>query len=152
MNQYFDQENHITQAGIQALVQEDASEAERLMLSEHLSVCDECLLRYTRALSPEKLKEPSQPLLGKILRQVRLRLAARTVNRYVTAGIAACAAIALWIGGAFTPEVLLGDASYAEDLKNVSTVVSEKTKQITTSLSDVISQIIYAGGRYHEKK
>ncbi len=152
MNDYFDKQGHITKAGFNALLQKEANGPQLLRLSEHLSVCDQCLLTYTEHLTPDPLMTPDHPLTGQILRKLRLRLTALTANRYVTAGIAACIAMVLWVGGMFTPDISLENPSYTEDLRSVSAQVSEKTRLFTSAISDAISQIVTIGGNSHEKK
>ena len=83
--------NHLTNNDLRDLMAGRASEADRLRAAEHLSCCDECLLRYTLALSPENCMEPIRPTAPTVIQRIRLRLADRTFRRYG----AAVAAVAL---------------------------------------------------------
>jgi len=94
--------NHLTNNDLRDLMAGRASEADRLRAAEHLSCCDECLLRYTLALSPENCMEPIRPTAPTVIQRIRLRLADRTFRRYGAAVAAVALAMLFWVSGLFS--------------------------------------------------
>ena len=65
----FDQNGHLTDEALQALIrEEDLDELQRLEISEHLSFCDACTARYTDLLCDDVLQSPPVPLYGEIMK------------------------------------------------------------------------------------
>lgn len=68
----FDQNGHLTDEALQALIrEEDLDELQRLEISEHLSFCDACTARYTDLLCDDVLQSPPVPLYGEIMKKVQ---------------------------------------------------------------------------------
>ena len=68
----FDQNGHLTDEALQALIrEEDLDELQRLEISEHLSFCDACTARYTDLLCDDVLQSPPVPLYGESMKKVR---------------------------------------------------------------------------------
>ena len=99
----FSHDGHLTDQALQGLVSGGGlSELERLELSEHLSYCDDCLLRYTELLDKTALLEPSPQCLDGLWQRIRRRMLRLLVNRYATAAAAVAIMLtALW-SGSFT--------------------------------------------------
>ena len=60
MTELFLQNGHLSDEGLQALIDGTLDELQRLEAAEHLSFCDECLTRYTALLTGDVLEEPEQ--------------------------------------------------------------------------------------------
>lgn len=97
----FRTDGHLTDEGLSALIDGTLDEMQRLEAAEHLSFCDDCLLRYTQRMESAALAQPAQPLREGVLARIRRRAAAIFFNRYAAAGAAACLALTLWGTGVF---------------------------------------------------
>ncbi len=97
--QIFNENGHFTQEGLKALTDGSLDELNRLEAAEHLSFCDECLMRYTDMLSEEELIAPSKPLVPK--QRIREKGVQLFLNRYLPAAMAAVFAFVLWGTGVF---------------------------------------------------
>ena len=64
---------HLTDEGLRALVEGSLDEMERLEAAEHLSFCDECLVRYTELLTEPVCQDPPQDLTLPVMRSLRQR-------------------------------------------------------------------------------
>lgn len=58
----FYENGHLTPEGLNALVDGQLDEMARLEAAEHLSFCDECLVRYTALVEQAPLAAPETPL------------------------------------------------------------------------------------------
>lgn len=58
----FHENGHLTSEGLKALTEGRLDELARLEAAEHLSFCDECLVRYTALLEDAPLAAPKAPL------------------------------------------------------------------------------------------
>lgn len=92
----FDQNGHLTDQAIAALVQgKELDEITRLEISEHLAYCDLCLQRYTDALTDQVLLTPEVSCKDTIWRRVRVRTVRILTSRYATAAAAVALALTL---------------------------------------------------------
>lgn len=99
----FDQNGHLTDEALQALIrEEDLDELQRLEISEHLSFCDACTARYTDLLCDDVLQSPPVPLYGEIMKKVRKKERRLFLRRLTTVSAAACLALVFWWSGVFT--------------------------------------------------
>ena len=131
MEEYFNEDGHLTDYAIKELICGEPDELTRLEISEHLSFCDDCLLRYTLALDSETLLTPDTPLADSIMRNIKSRVRRVFLNRYATAAVAACFAMALWTNGIF----------HVEDYKkNLDLRPVRKIEYNAGSLSDQLSE------------
>ena len=92
----FDENGHLSSAGLQALLQGQPDELQRLEAAEHLAFCDECLLRYTALLEEDALLSPQKDLAPMVQKRLRRHNLRALGNRYMTAAAAAFLAVALW--------------------------------------------------------
>jgi len=97
----FNPDGHLTNQALQALNTSVLDELSRLEAAEHLSFCDQCLLRYTEVLEQGQLITPPDTLKPKILAELRRRSLRLFSSRYATAVAAAGLALVLWSGGVF---------------------------------------------------
>lgn len=98
MNLFYD-DGHLSDDGLSALLAGSLDELESLEAAEHLSFCDECLLRYTGALTEETLLVPEAPLKPSVMKRIKRRAGLVLFNKYTTVAAAACLAMALWGSG-----------------------------------------------------
>lgn len=101
MTELFLENGHLTDEGLQALLDGSLDEMQRLEAAEHLSFCDECLVRYTDMITPQQELEPPQDQTLSVMRRLRKRAAALTFNRYSAAVAAVVVTGALWYSGVF---------------------------------------------------
>jgi len=97
----FNPDGHLTKQALQALNTGVLDELSRLEAAEHLSFCDQCLLRYTEVLEQSEQITPPDTLKPKILAKLRRRSLRLFSARYATAIAAAGLALVLWSGGVF---------------------------------------------------
>ena len=89
-----DKNGHITQEALLAWNEGSLCEQQRLELAEHLTCCDDCLLRLT-ALELEELP-PARDLVGPAVRQARPRRPLLFWQRCGSAAAAVCFAFLGW--------------------------------------------------------
>ena len=73
MTELFYQDGHLSDEGLKALIQGTLEETQRLEAAEHLSFCDDCLVRYTDLLAGEALMEPEEDVTLPVMRRLRRR-------------------------------------------------------------------------------
>lgn len=98
----FQDDGHLTGAGLAALMDGTLDGMGRLEASEHLSFCDECLLRYTDLLTDGVLLAPKTPVAQNVTHTLRRRTLRAVQGRCARAAAAAVLALALWSAGVFT--------------------------------------------------
>lgn len=101
MTELFLQTGHLSDEGLQALIDGTLDEMQRLEAAEHLSFCDECLTRYTALLTGDVLEEPEQDVTLPVMRRLRRRAVKIAWNRYATAAAAVVITAGLWYSGVF---------------------------------------------------
>lgn len=102
MTELFLQSGHLSDEGLQALVDGTLDEMQRLEAAEHLSFCDECLARYTGLLTGDVLEQPEQDVTLPVMRRLRRRAAKSVWNRYAAAAAAVVITAGLWYSGVFS--------------------------------------------------
>lgn len=98
----FLQNGHLSDEGLEALAQGSLDELGRLEAAEHLSFCDDCLVRYTALLTDDVLQQPQQDVTLPVMRKLRQRTMKVLVNRYTAAVAAVMIAGTLWYSGVLT--------------------------------------------------
>ena len=101
MTELFLQTGHLSDEGLQALIDGTLDEMQRLEAAEHLSFCDECLTRYTALLTGDVLEEPEQDVTLPVMRRLRRRAVKNVWNRYAAAAAAVGITAGLWYSGVF---------------------------------------------------
>ena len=99
MTELFLQTGHLSDEGLQALIDGTLDEMQRLEAAEHLSFCDECLTRYTALLTGDVLEEPEQDVTLPVMRRLRRRAVKNVWNRYAAAAAAGVITAGLWYSG-----------------------------------------------------
>lgn len=102
MSELFLETGHLSDEGLKALIQGTLNETSRLEAAEHLSFCDECLVRYTCLLTEEVQVEPEHSTVLPVMRRLRQRTFKMLVSRYTAAAAAVMIAGALWYSGVLT--------------------------------------------------
>lgn len=100
----FLENGHLTDEGLQAVIDEKLNELQRLEASEHLSFCDFCLVRYTSMLENVDLYTPAQPLLPPVAARLRQKFIKVVFSKYATAAAAVALAVTLTVSGVFSPD------------------------------------------------
>ena len=101
MTELFLQNGHLSDEGLQALIDGTLDALQRLEAAEHLSFCDECLTRYTALLTGDVLEEPEQDVTLPVMRRLRRRAVKSAWNRYAAAAAAVVITAGLWYSGVF---------------------------------------------------
>ncbi len=143
MNEYFLENGHLTDDGLLALIREEAGETERLELAEHLSFCDDCLLRYMEKLQSAELMTPEPSMAEGILARVRRKARRLWANKYLPMTAAAALAITLWGLGVFNIELPRDDGKALDALNNTAASISQSTAQFTRDLSDRLNELFH---------
>lgn len=147
MADLFNQDGHLTDDAIILLSMEEVSELGLLEISEHLSFCDECLIRYTQMLTDDALMEPEQPLAERIMSRIKHRARVIFFNKFVTMGVAASFAIIFWVTGVFSFRPVENHSKLVEGISYSAADISQRATQITQSISDSINSLFdYIGG------
>ena len=106
----FDQNGHLSDQAIAALVSGDELDAlTRLEIAEHLSYCDFCLQRYTKALEESLLLTPEISCQHTIWWKIRERTVRILTSRYATAAAAMALALTLVWADIPLPEQTLAE-------------------------------------------
>lgn len=119
----FHDNGHLTDEGMQAIVDGNLDELQSLEASEHLSFCDACLTRYLGLLEGTELLEPEQPIKENVLRRIKRKARTILFSRYATVAAAAALVMTVWSTGVFG---------------EVKTAVSERAPLGTGSVSEQI--------------
>lgn len=101
MTELFHENGHLTDQGLQALINGELDELQRLEASEHLAYCACCMDRYLEQLTGDVLLDPPQDLELPVARGIRAKLASQTGRRWATAAVAAVLSLTLWGTGVF---------------------------------------------------
>lgn len=157
--EFFDIQGHLTDAALDALIDETADELQRLEIAEHLSFCDHCLERYTSRLTGEVLVVPPVkpvPISETVLQKIRHRARAVFFNRYATMAVAACFALILWVSGAFVVNANRMEFKLLDAIQNGSQQFSEVTNSFSEKLSDILQELFNKfdakGDSHHAQK
>lgn len=126
----FDQNGHLTDEAIRAAIQQTLDEMGRLEVSEHLSFCDQCLLRYTQQLTDDTLMAPQTPVAPPVLSRIRQKTVRIFFNKYVAVAAAASFALVFWGTGVFQSMVPLR-STQAQTPTTVQTQTARKGETVT---------------------
>ena len=156
MKELFDPKGHLTDDALRYLINGELEELNRLEVSEHLSFCDECILRYTQVLTDDCLIAPPEPMVESIMHRIRKRARVIFFNKYVTMGAAASFAIVFWVNGIFTVNMNTDQDRIIDGISNSAAAFSERTVEITEkfteSITKIFNQISLEGVFNNEKK
>lgn len=145
MREFFKPDGCLTGEALKALASgENLEEITRLEISEHLSFCDSCVLRYTELLSEETLSEPQTSVVPTVMERIKRRAQLIFFNRYVAAGLAACFALILWGTGFFESFVKgaeIGVNSFSEANIRFTEYSSDKLSSLSERLSDFTEKL-----------
>jgi predicted anti-sigma-YlaC factor YlaD len=109
MSEIFDTNGHLTDFALQQLLTGNPDELTRLEISEHLSFCDRCTIRYTNLLEQSEWLSPTRPLEQDIMKRVGRQTQVVLLRRYASMAVAACFAIVFWITGIFNFPLLTSE-------------------------------------------
>ena len=106
----FDTYGHLTEQALSAWAEGSLCEEQRLLVAEHLALCDTCLLRMTQAEDENSLSVPlpEKDLVGPAVQKVRERRVLEVLKRCGVVAAAACFAFLTWRSDLFVlPETEL---------------------------------------------
>lgn len=149
----FDEAGHLTDDTLVALVHStdaenmaegaddavDFNELQRLEIAEHLSFCDECVLRYTELMADDALLTPSDLVEPSVMRKLEKEERRQYFSKWVSMVMAASFAILFWVAGVFSPNFAEMDAGFLTDMVEGATAFSRQTVEISTEITDTMS-------------
>ena len=140
MEDLFNEDGHLTEYAIKCNIEGSLDELQRLEISEHLSFCDKCLEAYLESLTEDKIIEPFESCVQDVDRKVRNKRDYSIFRRYLTASIAACFAMTLWVSGVFSINYIDEiDQFHVSMLSENNIGITEITKTFTENISDGIN-------------
>jgi hypothetical protein len=150
MKELFDEAGHLTDYAFNCLINDELDELTRLEISEHMSFCDDCLLRYMNILDSQQLIEPPELLEKSIMSKLKARTIRVLMNQYTQMAIAASFALVFWVSGVFNP------MNYdVKAITSVSSGLTETTSEFEENISQGLNKIIsidLKGVKLYEKK
>lgn len=156
MAERFTKSGHLTGFSLRELMEGRMDELGRLEASEHLAFCDACLERYTRLLTDDVLLEAPDLLEERVMARVRRKARELWMNKYFSAGLAACIAMVMWVTGVFSSIAFRPDGGRLENLSGATQSFSQMAREfsgdITQGLSDFLDSIDLRGVFTNEKK
>ena len=156
MAERFTKSGHLTGFALRELMEGRMDELGRLEASEHLAFCDACLERYTRLLTDDVLLEAPDLLEERVMARVRRKARELWMNKYFSAGLAACIAMVMWVTGVFSSIAFRPDGGRLENLSGATQSFSQMAREfsgdITQGLSAFLDSIDLRGVFTNEKK
>jgi hypothetical protein len=150
MKELFDEAGHLTDYALNCLIKDELDELSRLEISEHMSFCDDCLLRYVDILDSQQLIEPPELLEKSIMAKLKARTIRVLMNQYTQMAIAASFALVFWVSGVFNP------MNYdVKALTSMSSGLTERTSEFEQNISQGLNKILsidLKGVKLYEKK
>lgn len=144
MKEFFNENGHLTDYAFNSIIKYENDELNRLEIAEHMSFCDECLLKYTNLLDDSELISPPESLGKGIMSKIRFKTAKTFIRPYISLAIAASFTIILWTSGVFTmPEL----SKY-----NMINATKEITENFSNSINKIFDNIELKGDIQYEKK
>lgn len=137
MTDLFLQNGHLSDSGLAALVSGKLNEMARLEAAEHLSFCDDCLVRYTSLLADDCLLTPATDQTLPVMRRLRQKAAKILFSRYTAAVAAVAIAGTLWYSGVMVDVA----ETFQEDWKNPPPQVQQVEPEVYTPPKERESKI-----------
>ncbi len=140
MTDLFFENGHLSDAGLQALINGTLDELQRLEAAEHLSFCDECLTRYTNLLTDDIQLEPQQNVTLPVMRKLRTKATKQMLNRYTAAVAAVFVTGALWYSGVFAgvmDSININDANQVIEPPSITQTKPETAEEPTGQFSQL---------------
>lgn len=143
MQDLFNNDGHLTDYALKSIIKDNLDEISRLEIAEHLSFCDECIVRYTDLLSDDTLMIPLESAAPTVMQKIKKTAAVIFFNKYVTMTIAASIAMVLWITGAFTSYSSNENFNkFIAGIETTSDTFTEKTVDFSDGISNTITNIV----------
>ena len=124
----FHENGHLTDEGLQAIVNGELDELQSLEASEHLGFCSVCLEQYLALLETAPLMEPETPLRESVMRRIGKKAKRIIFSRYATVAVAASLVLAMW-GSGFMGTLL---GSERQEVDNGPALAQQSAAQQTT--------------------
>ena len=135
----FNEDGHITDEGLRALIAEELNEMGRLEVSEHLDFCDKCVEQYSEMLTEDLEIAPPVEIASTILRRIRQRTRAIFLNRFTRVSVAAVLAIVIWIGGFYRNGILSLSDEHLEQVATTARSIQDKIWNWSSGLDQMLS-------------
>ncbi|MEG0167402.1 MAG: hypothetical protein RR709_05970 [Ruthenibacterium sp.] len=152
----FDTNGHLTDCALLAVQAQTLDEMNRLEAAEHLSFCDDCLLRYTALLTDDTLLTPQNPIAPPVWSRIRRKTMQVFFNKYTTVAAAASFALILWSAGVFTTLTTPRDffpnqpKTFAQPV-GAAFSLSQKSDTICRNINDALNEAVSSISRLGEK-
>jgi len=160
MYKLFDTGGHLTDYALKALSQsqQELTDLQRLEISEHLSFCDDCLVRYTELLCDDVLISPPVPITQTVMQKIKNRARVIFFNRYFSVGVAAGFAVVFWVTGVFSPSEGISQPyinaadSVAQSASSITQRAVNATEGFSQGFSNIIDNLFEKGDLTNEKE
>lgn len=146
----FRTDSHLTDEALRAAVADAESaildDLARLEIAEHLSFCDNCLVRYTAMLTDETLLTPQNPVAAPVLQRIRHKVVRVLFNKYTTYAAAASFALVLWGVGVFNPmntSGLFSRQPAQNPAKPPATAEMQKDESFLSGLNNALGNVFF---------
>ena len=133
---------HLTDEALSAVIEGRLTQDERLEVSEHLAVCDHCLLRYTNLLTDDLLLPPPAPQTPSIIARVRSRARRLFINQYSLVALAASLALFFFLSGVFTPAHPLSFESTLGQIDTATSAITQRANAATKNVSQWFNSLV----------
>lgn len=98
----FKNDGHLSDEGIQSLIDGQLDELQSLEAAEHLGFCDDCLIRYTDLLTDDVLLSPQESLEQPVTKRIKNKKMHLFFRKTSTIAAAALIATGIWSVGLFS--------------------------------------------------
>lgn len=101
MKTYFNEKGHLTDEAFYDLIYGEPDAADRLLMADHLSYCNECIDRYMDFMTDDTLLTPMSSVEVSVMGKIQKDFRRQMFRKYATAMVAGFLAMLLWTGGIF---------------------------------------------------
>lgn len=133
---------HLTDEVLSAVIEGRLTPDERLAVSEHLAICDHCLLRYTNLLTDDLLLPPPVPQTASIMARIRSRARRLFINQYSIVALAASLALFFFLSGVFTPAHPLSFENTLGQIGAATSTITQRANEATNKVSQWFNSLV----------
>lgn len=137
----FHNDGHLTDEGLNAILQGELDELQSLEASEHLGYCTPCLERYLGLMEAVPLLQPEAPIQENVLRRIGRKAKRILFSRYATVAAAACLVLALGVSGLYTSMPGAKRADAPLPAASQSSAAQQQGPSLATRLSEAAVEL-----------
>ncbi|MEG1104150.1 MAG: hypothetical protein RSD78_04815 [Oscillospiraceae bacterium] len=146
----FNEKGHLTQDALILAINEELDEMQSLEVSEHLSFCDDCLVKYTDLLTDDKLRIPQKHLAPSIMSRWHRKLISFALSKYGTVAAAVVFGVAVWSTGIFSNAIQISQGAKPpvteaqqkpSMVENASNFIGDITSELKSSVGGLFGTV-----------